>query len=53
MDVGRVPGVIGETGAGRSTLMHLLERFQLEEIPRPWVGLAFGPGLAGELILIR
>ena len=52
MDVGRVHGVIGENGTGRSTLMHLLERFQLEEIPRPWVGLAFGPRLADELIPI-
>ena len=36
-----------------ATLLHILERFQLDEIPRPWVGLAFGPGLAGELVLVR
>ena len=36
-----------------ATLLHILERFQLEEVPRPWVGLAFGPGLAGELMLVR
>ena len=36
-----------------ATLLHIMERFQLEDIPRPWVGLAFGPGLAGELVLIR
>lgn len=36
-----------------ATLLHIIERFQRDSIPRPWVGLAFGPGLAGELVLIR
>ncbi|MEE2895003.1 MAG: type III polyketide synthase [Planctomycetota bacterium] len=35
-----------------STLLHILERFQQDRIPRPWVGLAFGPGLTGELVLL-
>ncbi|MEC8320370.1 MAG: 3-oxoacyl-[acyl-carrier-protein] synthase III C-terminal domain-containing protein, partial [Planctomycetota bacterium] len=36
-----------------ATLLHILERFQSTEVPRPWVGLAFGPGLSGEMVLIR
>jgi predicted naringenin-chalcone synthase len=36
-----------------ATLLHILERFQGASMPGPWVGLAFGPGLAGELVLIR
>lgn len=36
-----------------ATLLHILERFQRESMPGPWVGLAFGPGLAGEMLLIR
>lgn len=36
-----------------ATLLHILGRFQSEDVPRPWAGLAFGPGLAGEMILIR
>lgn len=35
------------------TLLHILDRLHAEEIDRPWVGLAFGPGLAGESILVR
>ena len=35
-----------------ATLLHILERFQLEGVPRPWVGLAFGPGLAGEMVVV-
>lgn len=34
------------------TLMHILQRLADDDIPRPWVGLAFGPGLAGEMIVI-
>ena len=30
----------------------ILRRLAENEIPRPWVGLAFGPGLAGEMIVI-
>ncbi len=35
------------------TLLHILQRLESARVPRPWVGLAFGPGLAGELLLIR
>ena len=35
-----------------ATLLHIIERFELQNVPRPWVGLAFGPGLAGEMVLI-
>ena len=36
-----------------ATLLFILERLARESVPRPWVGLAFGPGLAGEFLLIR
>ena len=36
-----------------ATLLHILQRFAVANRPRPWVGLAFGPGLAGELLLVR
>ncbi len=36
-----------------ATLLHILRRLQIHDVPRPWVGLAFGPGLAGELLLLR
>ncbi len=36
-----------------ATLLHILRRFAEEDHPRPWVGLAFGPGLAGELLLLQ
>ena len=36
-----------------ATLLHILRRFADADRPRPWVGLAFGPGLAGELLLVR
>lgn len=34
------------------TLLHILQRLADAGTPRPWVGLAFGPGLAGEMIVI-
>jgi predicted naringenin-chalcone synthase len=36
-----------------ATLLHILRLLQIQDVPRPWVGLAFGPGLAGELLLLR
>lgn len=36
-----------------ATLLFILERLQRAEVPRPWVGLAFGPGLVGEMLVVR
>lgn len=36
-----------------ATLLFILRALAERRVPRPWVGLAFGPGLAGELVLIR
>ena len=36
-----------------ATLLHILRRLQIDDVPRPWIGLAFGPGLAGEFILLK
>lgn len=35
------------------TVLHILRRLEEDAIPRPWVGLAFGPGLAGEMLVIE
>ena len=35
------------------TLLFILDRLARAAVPRPWGGLAFGPGLAGEFLLIR
>lgn len=35
-----------------ATLLHIFERFERQRVPRPWAGLAFGPGLTGEFALI-
>ena len=35
------------------TLLHIIDRLQAANAPTPWAGLAFGPGLAGELVVIR
>ncbi|NCF39295.1 MAG: type III polyketide synthase [Planctomycetia bacterium] len=35
------------------TLLFILDRLARDSSPGPWVGLAFGPGLAGEFLLIR
>ena len=35
-----------------ATLLFILDRLQREGVPRPWVGMAFGPGLAGESVLV-
>lgn len=35
-----------------ATLLFILDRLQREGVPRPWVGMAFGPGLAGESLLV-
>ena len=36
-----------------ATLLFIVRRMQAAGVPRPWVGLAFGPGLVGELLLLR
>jgi len=36
-----------------ATLLFILRQFWKRGVPRPWVGLAFGPGLAGEMLLIQ
>lgn len=36
-----------------ATLLFIARALAERRVPRPWVGLAFGPGLAGELVLIR
>jgi predicted naringenin-chalcone synthase len=36
-----------------ATLGFILERLAIERAPRPWVALAFGPGLVGEMLLIE
>ena len=36
-----------------ATLLAILERLAEARTARPWVGLAFGPGLAGELVIVR
>ena len=35
------------------TILFILERLRLAGAPRPWVGLAFGPGLTTEAALLR
>ncbi|MGA1267259.1 MAG: type III polyketide synthase [Phycisphaerales bacterium] len=35
-----------------ATLLFILERLQRGDVPRPWMGMAFGPGLAGEALLV-
>ena len=36
-----------------ATLLFILRRLREAGVPRPWVGLAFGPGLVGEMVLVR
>lgn len=36
-----------------ATLLFILRRMRAAGTPLPWVGLAFGPGLVGELVLLR
>ncbi len=35
-----------------ATLPFILKRLGDDRVPRPWVGLAFGPGLVGEMVLV-
>jgi predicted naringenin-chalcone synthase len=35
-----------------ATLIFILDRLHRAGVPRPWVGMAFGPGLAGESLLV-
>jgi predicted naringenin-chalcone synthase len=36
-----------------ATLLFIIERLRAAGAPRPWVGLAFGPGLVGEMVVVR
>jgi predicted naringenin-chalcone synthase len=35
-----------------ATLLFILDQLERDRVPRPWVGMAFGPGLAGESLLV-
>jgi predicted naringenin-chalcone synthase len=35
-----------------ATLLFIVRELMDARIPRPWAGMAFGPGLAGELLLL-
>lgn len=35
-----------------ATLLFIMDAMRRAGIPRPWVGLAFGPGLAGEMVIL-
>ena len=35
-----------------ATLLFILDRLMRERAPRPWVGLAFWPGLVGEMVVV-
>jgi predicted naringenin-chalcone synthase len=35
-----------------ATLLFIMEEMRRAGVPRPWVGLAFGPGLAGEMAIL-
>ena len=35
------------------TVLMLLRDFVARDVPRPWVALAFGPGLSAEFALLR
>ena len=35
------------------TVLNVLDRLRAKDAPRPWVALAFGPGLSAEGLLIR
>ena len=36
-----------------ATILFILDRLMRADVPRPWVGLAFGPGLVGEMVVVR
>ena len=47
-------GVLRDHGnMSSATLLFILRALDRAAVPRPWAGLAFGPGLAGELVVIR
>ena len=47
-------GVLGSCGnMSSATLLAILGRLADAPMPRPWVGLAFGPGLVGEMLVVR
>jgi predicted naringenin-chalcone synthase len=35
-----------------ATLLFILDQLERDRVPRPWVGMAFGPGLVGESLLV-
>ena len=42
---------VGNVSSG--TVLFIVERLRSANVPRPWVTLAFGPGLTVEAALIR
>ena len=47
-------GVLADIGnVSSGTVLFIVERLRAARVPRPWVGLAFGPGLTVEAVLIR
>lgn len=47
-------GVLADVGnVSSGTVLFILERLRAAQVPRPWVTLAFGPGLTIEAALIR
>ena len=47
-------GVLADIGnVSSGTVLFIIERLRAANVPRPWVGLAFGPGLTVEAVLIR
>lgn len=35
-----------------ATLLFIMDEMRRAGVPRPWIGLAFGPGLAGEMVIL-
>ncbi|MEI7658411.1 MAG: type III polyketide synthase [Phycisphaerae bacterium] len=46
-------GVLADHGnMSSATVLFILERLASRGVPRPWVAMAFGPGLAGEAMVV-
>lgn len=46
-------GVLADHGnMSSATVLFILERLRSRSAPRPWVAMAFGPGLAGEAVVL-
>lgn len=47
-------GVLADHGnMSSATVLFILERLRARGVPRPWVAMAFGPGLAGEALVLE